>query len=122
MSRHPFDIALEELRDGDYVLSAEELRLASKFFHAGWMARGELDVSDEERIEPKKRPTIAELDAILNAPEQPNIRVMPDGSVSAIRSCNRHSDCAKADIEAKARGAFAASHCHDDCCEDCFGN
>jgi hypothetical protein len=35
--------------------------------------------------------------------------------------CNRHSDCYKADVEARARGAFAASHCHDDCCEDCFG-
>lgn len=37
------------------------------------------------------------------------------------RSCNRHSDCNKADEEAKKRGAWAASHCHDDTCEDCFG-
>jgi hypothetical protein len=36
-------------------------------------------------------------------------------------SCNRHSNCANADAEAKARGAFGASHCHDDECEDCFG-
>lgn len=36
-------------------------------------------------------------------------------------SCNRHNDCNKADTEAKARGAFGASHCHDECCEDCFG-
>jgi hypothetical protein len=36
-------------------------------------------------------------------------------------SCNRHGDCAAADAKAKAAGHFSASHCHDDCCEDCFG-
>jgi hypothetical protein len=37
-------------------------------------------------------------------------------------SCNRHSDCRAADEIAKAKGAtFGASHCHDECCEDCFG-
>lgn len=42
-------------------------------------------------------------------------------AVPVQRSCNRHSDCGKADAEAKAKGAFGASHCHDDECEDCFG-
>lgn len=43
------------------------------------------------------------------------------------RSCNRHSDCNKADTEAKVRqrahGLYerGADHCHDECCEDCFG-
>jgi len=37
------------------------------------------------------------------------------------RSCNRHNDCDKADADVKAKGGFAASHCHDDECEDCFG-
>jgi hypothetical protein len=41
-----------------------------------------------------------------------------------IRSCNKHNDCDKADADYRARGsgAFSASHCHDDCCEDCFGS
>lgn len=43
-------------------------------------------------------------------------------SLSKPRSCNRHNDCDQADIEAKARGRIlGAEHCHDDCCEDCFG-
>lgn len=37
-------------------------------------------------------------------------------------SCNRHDDCAKADEAAKSEGKFGATHCHDDCCEECFGN
>lgn len=44
-----------------------------------------------------------------------------DSEFPFLRSCNRHTDCAKADTEAKAKGAFGASHCHDECCEDCFG-
>jgi hypothetical protein len=37
-------------------------------------------------------------------------------------SCNRHDDCRAADEAARAKGAtFGASHCHDECCEDCFG-
>lgn len=38
------------------------------------------------------------------------------------RTCNRHSDCDEADRLARERGARAASHCHDDCCEECFGS
>lgn len=37
-------------------------------------------------------------------------------------SCNRHVDCAAADAKARAKGrGLGAEHCHDDCCEDCFG-
>lgn len=38
------------------------------------------------------------------------------------RTCNLHDDCNAADEKAKARGRMWASHCHDDCCEDCFGS
>ena len=38
------------------------------------------------------------------------------------RECNRHFDCDAADAKAKAAGHFSASHCHDDCCDDCFGS
>ena len=40
---------------------------------------------------------------------------------SQIRSCNRHVDCDVADEKARAEGRFGADHCHDGCCEDCFG-
>lgn len=36
------------------------------------------------------------------------------------RTCNRHDDCDAADAAAHARG-LVTDHCHDDCCEDCFG-
>lgn len=38
------------------------------------------------------------------------------------RSCNRHVDCDAADRAVKAKGGFAAAHCNDECCEECFGN
>jgi hypothetical protein len=53
------------------------------------------------------------------------------------RTCNRHSDCDKADRDVKERYEEDrkkpwqqqnprlmphAEHCHDECCEDCFGN
>lgn len=38
------------------------------------------------------------------------------------RICNRHTDCAAADLEAKAAGRHFADHCSDECCEECFGN
>jgi hypothetical protein len=47
---------------------------------------------------------------------------MPGMPVEKKRSCNRHDDCDKADIETKARGGNPLiSHCNDDTCEDCFG-
>ena len=39
-----------------------------------------------------------------------------------IRSCNRHDDCDAANESARAAGRFGAEHCHDECCEDCFGS
>lgn len=35
-----------------------------------------------------KRPTIAELEAILNAKEEPNVEILPDGSI-----CARNGPC-----------------------------
>ena len=37
-------------------------------------------------------------------------------------SCNLHSDCAAANKKARLAGKHFANHCHDDCCEECFGN
>lgn len=37
------------------------------------------------------------------------------------RSCNRHDDCGAADEKARAAGRLSAEHCHDECCEECFG-
>ena len=44
-----------------------------------------------------------------------------------IRDCNRHLDCDAADARAEAdfkagkrRGPYI-DHCHDSCCEECFG-
>lgn len=47
------------------------------------------------------------------------------------RDCNRHDDCIAADARARTQGPKdyygrpvydRADHCHDDCCEDCFGS
>lgn len=40
--------------------------------------------------------------------------------------CNRHTNCAEADAKWKAAHPHArhiplSFHCHDECCEDCFG-
>jgi len=40
---------------------------------------------------------------------------------SETRTCNRHDDCDEADRKARERGFTRADHCHDECCEDCFG-
>jgi hypothetical protein len=42
----------------------------------------------------------------------------------ARRTCNRHRDCDAADAKVRASTNGErdwADHCHDDCCEDCFG-
>jgi hypothetical protein len=48
---------------------------------------------------------------------------------SSFRSCNRHSDCQKAEDELLARNPGKTKvdininfHCHDEECEDCFGS
>jgi hypothetical protein len=38
------------------------------------------------------------------------------------RECNRHKDCDAADAKAKEKGRLGAEHCHDECCDDCFGS
>ena len=48
----------------------------------------------------------------------------------SVRNCNRHLDCDAADARAAEAGKrnewgmpiTRTDHCHDDCCEDCFGN
>ena len=40
------------------------------------------------------------------------------------RTCNRHVDCDEAERKLIAAGKsrpFINFHCHDDCCEECFG-
>jgi len=44
-----------------------------------------------------------------------------DGDALPENKCNRHDDCAAADAKARAAGRLSAEHCHDSCCEDCFG-
>lgn len=46
---------------------------------------------------------------------------MSDTPVEEKRNCNMHLDCDAADDRAKAKGFIRADHCHDECCEDCFG-
>lgn len=49
------------------------------------------------------------------------------GSPAPARSCNRHSDCDRAEEEVMSRRGITRAeihpsfHCHDDECEDCFG-
>ena len=42
-----------------------------------------------------------------------------------IRTCNRHTDCDKAEREwiykNPGKHIWVNFHCHDDVCEDCFG-
>jgi hypothetical protein len=38
------------------------------------------------------------------------------------RTCNRHDDCDAANGQAMAVANRRAYHCHNDCCEDCFGS
>lgn len=38
------------------------------------------------------------------------------------RTCNRHDDCDAADEKVRKMGRQYAEHCHDDCCEECFGS
>ena len=46
---------------------------------------------------------------------------------AAQAGCNRHDDCAKADADWWERHPGEkypppSFHCHDECCEECFGN
>lgn len=57
------------------------------------------------------------------APEQ-RLGKAPSGEVAPLpNSCNRHDDCAKAKADAAKRGANPYNICcHNDECEECFGN
>ncbi len=64
--------------------------------------------------------TKAHGDALLSPPRRP---------VPKVRSCNRHVDCKAAndrwlrDHGTTKRWKIPVNfHCHDDCCEECFGN
>jgi hypothetical protein len=61
---------------------------------------------------------LASLKAAVVNPASPVQKPTPQRSRS---TCNRHYDCDGADAEARARHGRAADHCHDECCEDCFG-
>lgn len=48
-----------------------------------------------------------------------------EGTTEKRKTCNRHSDCLKAEEEFFTRTGkkhSPAFHCHDDCCEECFGS
>lgn len=51
---------------------------------------------------------------------------MPDSlEQPKLIKCNRHSDCDAADEAVKVKTGnpyMSADHCHDECCEDCFGS
>ena len=77
-------------------------------YKLGWIKDGE--VVDPFDMEPKMAPVVP--------PEPPARR----------RSCNRHSNCDKAEEEVMVRRGITRAeihtsfHCHDDECEDCFGS
>lgn len=48
-------------------------------------------------------------------------RLLAANNKPPTRSCNRHTDCDAANEKAKAAGRLGAEHCHDECCEECFG-
>jgi hypothetical protein len=48
-------------------------------------------------------------------PKRPEEREAP-------KSCNRHADCHEANRLAREAGRPMPDHCHDDCCEECFGS
>ena len=72
---------------------------------------------EREKTPPTDAAIMAKIRAYPGGP-LPTPKIEPTFS----NSCNRHDDCRAADAKARERGAFAASHCHDDCCEDCFGS
>lgn len=60
---------------------------------------------------------------------------MPTINTRPKRSCNRHADCDKAEAEFKKlypngkevgytykHVIYKPDHCHDECCEECFGS
>jgi hypothetical protein len=52
---------------------------------------------------------------------------MPTEESKEVRTCNRHHNCDEAEkiwlaAHPGERWVPASFHCHDECCEECFGN
>lgn len=82
-----------------------------------------------ERIEMERARELAKAldDPWLNAVQAGHseaLRMIPTAPAapSSPPTCNKHIDCDAADAAAQAKGERGAVHCHDDCCEDCFGS
>jgi hypothetical protein len=52
--------------------------------------------------------------------------IPPEKVFDSKRSCNLHDDCNEADRKGIIKCGQSynqyTAHCHDDCCEECFGN
>ena len=78
-------------------------------YKLAWVKDGE--VVDPFDMEPKMAPVVP-----------------PEELPARSRSCNRHSNCDKAEEEVMVRRGITRAeihtsfHCHDDECEDCFGS
>lgn len=73
---------------------------------------------DDLRRVAVERPELTVVVRAVEAIEAPPTVSVPPNVVS----CNKHIDCDAADAAAQAKGERGAVHCHDDCCEDCFGS
>jgi hypothetical protein len=92
-------------------------------FEAGDTRAGCIDGAIRElvanRIRKDENPALV----IMNLGEHVTGEVITGGGKATertVRTCNRHIDCDIADEEAAKRGK-RTDHCHDECCEDCFG-
>lgn len=114
--------------DDSMFVTLDDLRaVAQKHSALGYVADA------IERIEMERARDLAKalddpwLDAV-QAGHSEALRMTPaapaaPAAPSSPPTCNKHIDCDAADIAAKARGEDrGAVHCHDDCCEDCFGS
>jgi hypothetical protein len=86
-------------------------------FHSPWASAPQL-LSVMSAI----RRWTRDLSAALAAPPAQPVTEPPPPKEPPKRTCNRHDDCDAADAKAKAAGQSFVDHCHDDCCEDCFGS
>jgi hypothetical protein len=89
---------------------------ATTIWPSGWSAKK----AQEARLQ--RIATLVDL-AAQEEPRADSGNLRPD---EAVRSCNRHNDCAAAEVAYLSRHPDAALpipdfHCYDDCCEDCFG-
>lgn len=86
-------------------------------------------VSKFNKLSGKERFVVEDDRGVLHVYSEKNIKLVVAKPIDPINSCNRHRDCDAADATVAASGrrnewgmpVTRASHCHDDCCEDCFG-